>query len=101
MDFSLSERAQTLRAEVTEFFDTSILPRDRDWADQVEHGGDTNPQFLSELRAMAFEKGLWNMALPRLADNEPGTRLSNLEFAIFTLISCLCVSSVDCRKTFN
>jgi acyl-CoA dehydrogenase len=81
VDFSLSERAQTLRAEVTEFFDTSILPRDRDWADQVEHGGDTNPQFLSELRAMAFEKGLWNMALPRLADNEPGTRLSNLEFA--------------------
>ncbi len=30
---------------------------------------------------MAKAEGLWNLALPQLAESEPGTRLSNLEFS--------------------
>ena len=33
------------------------------------------------LRMISKSEGLWNMSLPSLRDGEPGTRLSNLEYA--------------------
>ena len=39
------------------------------------------PAFVRELRTEAKSQGLWNLALPDLADGEPGTRLSNLQYA--------------------
>ena len=36
---------------------------------------------MAELQAKAREQGLWNLGLPELAADEPGTRLSNLEYA--------------------
>ena len=47
----------------------------------VERGGNPNPPFLAGLRREAADLGLWNMALPGLEEHEPGTRLTNLEFA--------------------
>ena len=81
MDFEQSERTRDIREQVEAFFAEHILPRDADWHREVEVGGNPKPQFLTELRAKAYELGLWNMALPALTDDEPGTRLSNLEFA--------------------
>ena len=37
--------------------------------------------FMGELQQKARAAGLWNLGLPELADDEPGTRLSNLEYA--------------------
>ncbi|MEM7403929.1 MAG: acyl-CoA dehydrogenase family protein [Pseudomonadota bacterium] len=81
MDFSWSERALEIREQVETFFDERVLPRDADWHREVEVAGNPHPEFLQVLQRDAFELGLWNMALPALADDEPGTRLSNLEFA--------------------
>jgi acyl-CoA dehydrogenase len=81
MDFELSERARALRDQVEAFFQNEILPRDREWHELVEHQGRSEAPFLAELRRKARVAGLWNMALPRLAPDEPGMRLSNLEFA--------------------
>ena len=81
MDFALSEDARRVADNVASFFEREILPRDPDWVREVEAGGDVRPPFLVELQAKAKAAGLWNMALPRLADDEPGTRLTNLEFA--------------------
>ena len=39
------------------------------------------PPFMAELQQKARDAGLWNLGLPELADDEPGTRLSNLEYA--------------------
>ena len=36
---------------------------------------------MGELQQKARAAGLWNLGLPELADDEPGTRLSNLEYA--------------------
>lgn len=80
MDFELSARAQQIRQQVETFFQSEVLPRHRDWAAQVQRGGQ-EADFLPDLRAKAQEQGLWNLALPMLAGDEPGTRLSNLEFA--------------------
>ena len=36
---------------------------------------------MGELQQKARAAGLWNLGLPELAGDEPGTRLSNLEYA--------------------
>jgi acyl-CoA dehydrogenase len=36
---------------------------------------------MEDLKALAKEEGLWNLFLPHLKDDEPGTRLTNLEYA--------------------
>jgi len=44
-------------------------------------GGNPHPQCLEDLKAIAKSEGLWNLFLPALHDDEPGTRLANLEYA--------------------
>ncbi|WP_136637682.1 acyl-CoA dehydrogenase family protein [Pseudooceanicola onchidii] len=80
MHFEPTDRSQEILAQVAAFFDTEILPRHRDWVEQVQRGG-VEADFLPALRAKARAQGLWNLALPELAEDEPGTRLTNLEFA--------------------
>ncbi len=81
MDFETSDRIAGLRDQVEDFFNQEILPRNQNWIDEVENHGVLWPEFLDDLRAKAKSLGLWNMALPMLRSDEPGTQLSNLEFA--------------------
>ena len=55
MDFAYSARTEELRARVE--------------------------NFMADLRELAKSEGLWNMFLPHLKDGEPGTRLTNMEYA--------------------
>ncbi|MDX2203749.1 MAG: acyl-CoA dehydrogenase family protein [Hyphomicrobiaceae bacterium] len=80
MDFAPSPRAETLRAQVARFFEAELLPRHREWQGHVVERRQPAP-FMAALREAARAAGLWNLALPGLADTEPGTRCSNLEFA--------------------
>src|SRR6202012_1359548 len=79
MDFELSERAEAWRKKLLAFFDQEILPRHRAWLDEVAAEGEAS--FMGELQAKARAQGLWNLGLPELAEDEPGTRLSHLEYA--------------------
>src|ERR1700744_4396756 len=79
MDFDLSARSEAWREKLQTFFDQEILPRHRAWLDEVAAKGEAS--FMGELQAKAWALGLWNLGLPELADDEPGTRLSNLEYA--------------------
>lgn len=80
MDFGYTERVQTLRAQLMRFMDEYIMPRVPLWKHEVEQG--TYPvSFMEDLKSLAREEGLWNLFLPGLTDDEPGTRLSNLEYA--------------------
>lgn len=81
MDFTPSPAAIETRDRVQQFFDAEIMPRDAEFRRQHGDEGQAWPDVLVELRGKAKELGLWNMALPQLADDEPGTRLSNLEFS--------------------
>ena len=80
MDFSYSEKTEQLRAQLRNFMDDHIVPRIRPWSEEV-HAGIYPVSFMEDLKALAKEEGLWNMFLPHLRDDEPGTRLSNLEYA--------------------
>jgi acyl-CoA dehydrogenase len=80
MDFDLSGRSQQWRHRLLAFFAKEVLPRHRAWLDHVRAHDDT-PPFMAELQQKARAAGLWNLGLPELADDEPGTRLSNLDYA--------------------
>ena len=79
MDFEMSSRAKVIEAAAKAFFLGEILPRHADWVRAMRKG--ERPAFVAALQAKARAAGLWNLALPDLAPDEPGTRLANLEYA--------------------
>src|ERR1700761_2300597 len=80
MDFDLSERSEQWRKRLQSFFDQEVLLRHRTWVAHVASNREAAP-FMGELQQKARTAGLGNLGLPELADDEPGTRLSNLEYA--------------------
>ena len=80
MDFRFSEESLAMQEELEAFFRTRVLPRNHEWqAHLAKHG--VVPPFLEDLKREARAKGLWNLGLPDLKPDQPGTRLTNLEFA--------------------
>jgi acyl-CoA dehydrogenase len=80
MDFSYSEKTMQLQARVGNFMQDHIIPRIGQWRDEVQNR-QFPVSFMEDLKALAKAEGLWNLFLPGLRDDEPGTRLSNLEYA--------------------
>ena len=80
MDFAHTPRAQALRQRLDAFMQRYLLPHNPAWHRSVQDGV-YPPPFLDDLKALARDEGLWNLFLPGLRDGEPGTRLSNLEYA--------------------
>lgn len=80
MDFDYSPRVERLRKQVGEFMDEYIVARIPEHDSEVARGN-RHPAFMEDLKDLARSEGLWNMFLPGLKDDEPGQRLSNLEYA--------------------
>lgn len=80
MDFAFSPRVETLRRQLQDFMDAHVVPRHAQWLAEARGGG-LPVSFMADLKALAHSEGLWNLFLPGLRDDEPGTRLSNLEYA--------------------
>lgn len=80
LDFALSPKVESLRERVRSFMDQRIIPRIAQYREEVARG--TYPvSFMEQLKGEARSEGLWNLFLPALRDEEPGTRLTNLEYA--------------------
>ena len=79
MDFAFSPRVEALRRQLQDFIDAHVVPRHAQWL--AEARGGLPVSFMADLKALAHSEGLWNLFLPGLRDDEPGTRLSNLEYA--------------------
>jgi acyl-CoA dehydrogenase len=79
MDFAPSPNAQAWLQKLEEFLDRYVLPHNGAWhrcaAERVP------PAFMQDLKEMARAEGLWNLCLPALREDEPGTRLNNLDYA--------------------
>jgi acyl-CoA dehydrogenase len=80
MDFAYSPRVEQLRARLSAFMDDHVVPRLADWQREVDAGA-WPPSMIEPLKARARAEGLWNLFLPGLQGDEPGTRLANLEYA--------------------
>jgi len=80
MDFAPSSRTQSLHAQLQRFMDDLVLPSLGDWHRYADAG--VYPLDVVEpLKAKARELGLWNLFLPSLRADQPGTRLSHLDYA--------------------
>ncbi len=80
MDFSYSVKVEGLRTQVQDFMDAHVIPRIPDWNREVA-SGTFPPTFMEDLKSLARQQGLWNLFLPALRSEEPGTPLTNLEYA--------------------
>ena len=80
MDFAYSEKAETLREKLQAFMDAHVLPQNAAFLSEAERGRHAM-EVLDPLKERAKAEELWNLFLPGLRDDEPGTRLSNLDYA--------------------
>ena len=80
MDFEFSPDVQAMQQTLRRFVEREVLPANNEWHRLADAG--TYPLAVVEpLKARARAAGLWNMFLPGLKADEPGTRLSNLDYA--------------------
>ena len=80
MDFAFSEHSLAMQAKLRNFMEDHVIPRHAQY--MAEQGNGTYTlSFMDDLKALARSEGLWNMFLPALRDDEPGTRMSNLDYA--------------------
>jgi acyl-CoA dehydrogenase len=80
MDFAYSPKVEELRGRVLAFMENHVVPEIPAWTREVE-AGRYPPSMIEPLKEKAKAGGLWNLFLPGLRDAEPGTRLTNLEYA--------------------
>jgi acyl-CoA dehydrogenase len=80
MDFAHSPKARELNRRLEAFLQRYLLPYNAAWHRSVQDGI-YPPPFMEDLKTLARDEGLWNLFLPGLEDDEPGTRLSNLDYA--------------------
>jgi acyl-CoA dehydrogenase len=80
MDFGYSGKVEALRTRVRDFMNEHVIPLHRQFLAEADE-----PRyplsFMTHLKTLARAEGLWNLFLPSLKADEPGTRLTNLEYA--------------------
>ncbi len=80
MDFAYGERVDALVHQVRTFIERHVEPVNAEYLEEAD-AGRYPIKIVDELKTKARAEGLWNLFLPGLRDDEPGTRLSNLEYA--------------------
>ena len=82
MPYAFSNRGLEVQESVGQFIEHVIEPSEATYYAQLaELGIDGYPPILYRLKAQALERGLWNLFLPHLNADSPGTPLSNLDYA--------------------
>ena len=82
MPYEFSAEGRRRLEEVRAFMDDHIYPNEEEYATEREEvGAHGYPPIMDKLKAAARERGLWNLFLPHLAPDSPGTKLSNLDYS--------------------
>ncbi|HEX7952897.1 MAG TPA: acyl-CoA dehydrogenase, partial [Burkholderiales bacterium] len=80
MDFQYQSDSEAMQESLRRFMSRRVLPANQAWHREARQGA--YPTAVVEpLKVLAREAGFWNLFLPGLGEDEPGTRLSNLEYA--------------------
>jgi acyl-CoA dehydrogenase len=80
MDFEYSDKVERLRGQLSDFMRFHVEPGNLAWHRETAAG--RYPLALIErLKSRAFTEDLWNLFLPGLDEDNPGQRLTNLEYA--------------------
>ena len=82
MPYEFTTQGLEVQESVRQFIDQTIYPNEETYYSQLEEvGPDGYPPVLDKMKSAAQEKGLWNLFLPHLRHDTPGTPLSNLDYA--------------------
>jgi acyl-CoA dehydrogenase len=81
MPYEFSDRGRQALEDVQAFMADHIYPNEEEYYEQRENAADGYPPIMDKLKATARERGLWNLFLPHLAPDAPGTKMSNLDYA--------------------
>lgn len=82
MPYEFTPEGRAQQAAVQQFMDEYIYPNEAEFYRQYHALGDHSyPPVLDDLKAEARKRGLWNLFLPHLRPGDPGTKLSNLDYA--------------------
>ena len=82
MPYEFSESGTVLLERVKQFMDECIYPNETEYGRQLEEVGVSGyVPLLEDLKGRARDRGLWNLFLPHLSPDAPGTQLSNLDYA--------------------
>ncbi|MGI9616493.1 MAG: acyl-CoA dehydrogenase, partial [Acidimicrobiales bacterium] len=78
-----SRQGQELQAAVQSYMDDFIYPNEEEYYEEYASLGNVHatPPIMQKLKAAAHERGLWNLFIPHLDPDAPGTKLSNLDYA--------------------
>ncbi|HUK60794.1 MAG TPA: acyl-CoA dehydrogenase family protein [Stellaceae bacterium] len=80
MEFEFSAKSLRMQGLIRAFIADHLAPREEERKRLEEEGVFPLP-FLEDLKAKARAQGLWNLFLPGLKPDEPGTQMSNLDYA--------------------
>ncbi|MEO8134814.1 MAG: acyl-CoA dehydrogenase family protein, partial [Betaproteobacteria bacterium] len=80
MDFQYQSDSEAMQDSLRKFMARHVLPANQAWHRLAGQGVYPTP-VVEPLKAAARQAGFWNIFLPGLREDEPGTRLSNLEYA--------------------
>lgn len=80
MDFAHTPKMLELQSHLQVFMDRYVIPANVEWHREVE-AGRYPLALIDRLKERAKAEGLWNLFLPGLREDEPGKRLSNVEYA--------------------
>jgi acyl-CoA dehydrogenase len=82
MPYEFTEEGRALQERVRDFMDAYIYPNEQEYYRQYHTGGEHSyPPIMDDLKAEARRRDLWNLFLPHLREGDPGTKLSNLDYA--------------------
>ncbi|MDO8705601.1 MAG: acyl-CoA dehydrogenase family protein [Sulfuricaulis sp.] len=80
MNFELPEDVQQMQKTMRRFMDEQVLPRNAEF-ERIAATGVFPTAMVEPLKKLAREAGFWNIFLPGLREDEPGTQLSNMQYA--------------------
>src|SRR3984893_2262742 len=80
MDFAHGDRVRELQECTRNFMQRHVLPVNSDYL-SIAESGRYPLALVDDLKLKAKAEGLWNLFLPGLRPDEPGTRLCNVEYA--------------------
>jgi len=88
MSFEPSPRGADLRQRLSEFLETSVVPAEAVYEDQMRASGDPHhhPAVIEELKRAARERGLWNLFMPHATPWTPDP-VPNLDYAYLAELS--------------
>ncbi|MEG1681047.1 MAG: acyl-CoA dehydrogenase family protein, partial [Stenotrophomonas sp.] len=80
MNFQYPEDTQQMQRTLRQFMEQHVMPRYHDY-ERIAATGVYPTEVIEPLKVLAREAGLWNLFLPGLRDDEPGTRLTNMQYS--------------------